>query len=170
MNATPAKKTAKPRKTATRHAAPKRNTTEPKTAERETPKKAPAKQEYLYAVGRRKSAVARVRVYRKGEGVTINGKALADYFSTPKLQGIVQQPLTLTGIVHGQISVKVIGGGIRGQAESVRHGIARALLLLDPHSRATLKHAGLLTRDARVKERKKYGLKRARRAPQWQKR
>lgn len=163
-------KTTKPRKTAIRTRKPQAKKVVETQVVAEPVKRQAAKNDYTYAVGRRKSAVARVRVFRKGEGITVNGKVLAEYFSTPKLQNIVQQPLTLTGIAHGAISVKVIGGGVRGQAESVRHGIARALLIIDSASRSTLKHAGLLTRDSRVKERKKYGLKRARRAPQWQKR
>lgn len=126
---------------------------------------------YTYAVGRRKSAVARVRIHHKGDtGIIINGKPLNLYFPMEQLQTIVQEPLVLTGLGHGAVSIKVQGGGIRSQAESIRHGIARALLRIEPNVRIPLKRAGFLTRDSRVKERKKYGLKRARRAPQWQKR
>ncbi len=126
---------------------------------------------YLYAVGRRKTAVARVRLHKKGDGaITVNGKPLHEYFPTERWQATVRQPLNVAGVTPGSISVKVRGGGQNSQAESVRHGIARVILLLDPAARIPLKRAGLLTRDARVKERKKYGLKRARRAPQWQKR
>ncbi|OGK11050.1 MAG: 30S ribosomal protein S9 [Candidatus Riflebacteria bacterium GWC2_50_8] len=126
---------------------------------------------YLFAVGRRKTAIARVRLYQNGTGaITVNGKAFAEYFPLQTWQTIVKQPLELSGYTRGDFSVKVGGGGVQSQAESVRHGISRVLLLADPELRKTLKPAGLLTRDARVKERKKYGLKRARRAPQWQKR
>ena len=126
---------------------------------------------YLFAVGKRKTAIARVRYYHKGSGsVLVNKKPLELYFPSPNLQTMIRQPLTLTGNTPGELSIKVNGGGYRSQADSVRHGIARVLLLVDPTYRKVLKPAGLLTRDARVKERKKYGLKRARRAPQWQKR
>ncbi len=130
------------------------------------------KQEYLYAVGRRKSAVAQVRVYKKGEGkILVNEKELDKYFTTAELQEKVKSPLDLSGQVDKvDISIKVSGGGIAGQAEASRHGLSRALLLLNPNFRKPLKKAGFLTRDARVKERKKPGLKRARKAPQWTKR
>ncbi|MFH1171096.1 MAG: 30S ribosomal protein S9 [bacterium] len=126
---------------------------------------------YLFSVGKRKTAIARVRLYQNGSGtITINKKTLAEYFPIHVWQTIVMQPLVLTGYTRGDFSIKVAGGGVQSQAESSRHGIARVLLLADPDYRKVLKPAGLLTRDARVKERKKYGLKRARRAPQWQKR
>lgn len=161
---------AKPRKTATVRKTTPRKPAAPKETEAPAQVKA-AKHVYVYAVGRRKTAVARVRLHKKGGGeFIVNGKALQEYFPTHMLQTTVQQPMLVTGMQPGMISVKVVGGGMHSQAESVRHGIARALLLLDPAARSALKHAGLLTRDARVKERKKYGLKRARRAPQWQKR
>lgn len=169
MNATRIKP-VKTRKTTARKATVKGAPAVVRRSEPEMRKKPSQKTEYFFAVGRRKSAVARVRIHKKGEGFLVNGKTLAEYFPTAKLQGIVKLPLAITGIAYGQITVKVLGGGVRGQAESVRHGIARALLLLDPQTRTSLKQAGLLTRDSRVKERKKYGLKRARRAPQWQKR
>lgn len=169
MNATRVK-SVKTRKTPVRKATVKRTPAIVRRQEPEIVKKPAQKTDYVFAVGRRKSAIARVRIHKKGEGILVNGKEYSVYFSTAKLQGIVTLPLTLTGSSYGQITVKVLGGGVRGQAESVRHGIARALLLLDPQTRASLKQAGLLTRDSRVKERKKYGLKRARRAPQWQKR
>lgn len=163
------KKPAAPRK----KAVPKKKVVvEEEVAVQETaPKKVVVKHDYVYAVGRRKSAVARVRVHKKGDGsFTVNEKPLNEYFTTSKLQALVKQPFVVTGHEFGAVSVRVVGGGVRGQADSVRHGVARALLLINPEHRAGLKHAGLLTRDARVKERKKYGLKRARRAPQWQKR
>lgn len=163
----------KPRKTVTpRKPAAKKNA--PRTTRRKehpaTPVR-PAAHKYFYGVGRRKSAVARVRFFPKGDGeITVNAKKLSDYFPQQKLQAMVREPLLQAGITAGGVSVKVLGGGVRSQAESVRHGLARALLLFAPTSRQALKAAGLLRRDARVKERKKYGLKRARRAPQWQKR
>ncbi len=142
-----------------------------KPAEERPKKPTAAKRAYVYAVGRRKSAVARVRYYTRGDGtITVNGKPLATYLPHPQQQQIVRQPLETVGADACEISVRVRGGGIRSQAESIRHGIARALLVINPATRIPLKRAGLLTRDARVKERKKYGLKRARRAPQWQKR
>jgi len=130
------------------------------------------KQDYLYAVGRRKSAVAQVRIYKKGEGkFTVNEKELNKYFPSAELLDKVKAPLVLAGQTDKlSITVKVVGGGISGQAEAVRHGISRALLLLNPNFRKPLKKAGFLTRDARVKERKKPGLKGARKAPQWTKR
>ncbi|OGY81714.1 MAG: 30S ribosomal protein S9 [Candidatus Kerfeldbacteria bacterium RIFCSPHIGHO2_12_FULL_48_17] len=129
-------------------------------------------QGYVYAVGRRKSAVARVRLYKKGEPrLVINGKPLHEVFVNSYWQGMVEAPLQVVDAAGKfYISVKVEGGGLRGQAESIRHGIARVLQLFNPEWRTLLKRAGFLKRDPRVKERKKYGLKRARRAPQWSKR
>jgi len=116
--------------------------------------------------------VARVRYLPKGSGrITINGRELSSYFPTFELQKIVRDPLELANAGSDiDISVKVNGGGTRGQAEAVRLGMSRVLVKLQPDLRTTLKRAGFLRRDPRVKERKKYGLKRARRAPQWQKR
>lgn len=130
--------------------------------------------QYFYAVGRRKEAVAQVRLFPNqpaGGAISINGKPVVDYFPIFELQKIVLEPLKAAG-QEGKIgvSVKVAGGGIRGQAEATRLGISRALVLWDASLRAQLKARGFLKRDARVKERKKYGLKGARRAPQWQKR
>lgn len=127
---------------------------------------------YIFAVGRRKQAVARVRWHAGQEpAITVNSRALANYFPTFELQQIVREPLVLTTLEEkGAVTVKVAGGGIQGQAEAVRLGIARALVKMDADLRLPLKRAGFLHRDPRVKERKKYGLKRARRAPQWQKR
>lgn len=125
------------------------------------------------AIGRRKEAVARVRLQRGGDNtdIVVNGKALATYFPTFELQLYVNSPLDLTSTkaIMG-VQVKVLGGGIRGQAEAVRHGISRALLEYNPDFRKTLRSEGFLTRDPRVKERKKPGLRRARRAPQFSKR
>ncbi len=128
---------------------------------------------YYEAVGRRKSATARVRLYPAGETaeIIVNGKPLNDYF--PRLQDQLRltEPLRLVEM-EGKFNVSVLakGGGISGQADAVRLGIARALIVADPTLRPVLKKAGLLTRDARVKERKKPGLKRARKAPQYTKR
>lgn len=124
-----------------------------------------------YGTGRRKSSVARVRLV-PGEGrVIINGRDFEDYIPFAALREVVKQPLVATETLGSyDILVNVNGGGYTGQAGAIRHGISRALLQVDPEYRGTLKRAGLLTRDARMKERKKYGLKAARRAPQFSKR
>ena len=131
-----------------------------------------SKKKYFYGTGRRKSSVARVRVYENGTGsIIINGRDINDYFGLETLKLIVNQPLVATNMVGKvDISVTVAGGGVSGQAGAIRHGISRALLELNPEYRPTLKAAGFLTRDPRMKERKKYGLKAARRAPQFSKR
>lgn len=129
------------------------------------------KRTYHFAVGRRKTAIARVR-YTEGGGeeITVNGRPVSTYFPF-LLQKYVREPLVLVAREgQGVFSIRVAGGGLHSQAEAIRHGVARILASIDDGMRATLKSAGLLTRDARVKERKKYGLRRARRAPQWQKR
>lgn len=127
---------------------------------------------YFYAFGKRKTSGASVRLLTEGQGTfTINGRTLENYFPVFTDQDKMNAPFRITSTLKVfDISVKVSGGGIHSQAEAIRHGISRALLLFDPNLRGTLKSAGFLTRDSRVKERKKYGLKRARRAPQWQKR
>ena len=124
-----------------------------------------------YGTGRRKSAVARVYLIPgKGE-ITINKRDIDDYFGLDTLKLIVRQPLELTGMLNKfDVKVNVFGGGFTGQAGAIRHGISRALLLADEDFRAKLKKEGFLTRDPRMKERKKYGLKGARRAPQFSKR
>ena len=126
---------------------------------------------YFYGTGRRKSSVARVRVYA-GEGkITINGRDIDDYFGLETLKLIVNQPLELTETVGKfDIVCTVAGGGVTGQAGGIRHGLSRALLQYSEELRPLLKKAGFLTRDPRMKERKKYGLKAARRAPQFSKR
>ena len=131
-----------------------------------------SKKKYFYGTGRRKSSVARVRVYENGTGsIIINGRDINDYFGLETLKLIVNQPLVTTNMVGKvDVSVTVAGGGVSGQAGAIRHGISRALLELNPEYRPTLKAAGFLTRDPRMKERKKYGLKAARRAPQFSKR
>ena len=130
------------------------------------------KRPYMYGTGRRKSSVARVHLIPNGTGViTVNGRDIDDYFGLETLKLIVRQPLVLTGTV-GKVDIEasVSGGGVSGQAGAIRHGIARALLQAGDDYRPLLKKAGLLTRDPRMKERKKYGLKGARRAPQFSKR
>ena len=131
-----------------------------------------SKRQYQYGTGRRKSSIARVRVYPNGTGsIIINGRDIDDYFGLDTLKLIVRQPLVATETV-GKVDVicTVKGGGVTGQAGAIRHGISRALLSVNGEFRATLKAAGFLTRDPRMKERKKYGLKAARRAPQFSKR
>ena len=131
-----------------------------------------SKRKYSYGTGRRKSSVARVRVYENGTGsIIINGREMDDYFGLETLKLIVRQPLITTDMLGKvDIVVTVAGGGVSGQAGAISHGISRALLGINAEYRATLKAAGLLTRDPRMKERKKYGLKAARRAPQFSKR
>ena len=131
-----------------------------------------SKKPYHYGTGRRKSSVARVHLFPNGTGsITINGRDIDDYFGLETLKLIVRQPLNTTGTT-GKVDVEatVLGGGVSGQAGALRHGIARALLLASEDNRPILKKAGFLTRDPRMKERKKYGLKAARRAPQFSKR
>ena len=131
-----------------------------------------SKKKYFYGTGRRKSSVARVRVYENGTGsIIINGRDIDDYFGLDTLKMVVRQPLAATDTLGKvDIAATVEGGGVSGQAGALRHGISRALLLVNPEYRAILKKAGFLTRDPRMKERKKYGLKAARRAPQFSKR
>lgn len=126
---------------------------------------------YFYGTGRRKSSVARVRLYPGTGKITINDRDIDDYFGLETLKLIVRQPLALTeSLEKFDIVCRVSGGGVTGQAGAIRHGVSRALLLYDENLRSALKKAGFLTRDPRMKERKKYGLKGARRAPQFSKR
>ena len=126
---------------------------------------------YFYGTGRRKSSVARVRVYAGTGKITINDRDIDDYFGLETLKLIVRQPLNLTETAGKfDIVCRVNGGGVTGQAGAIRHGISRALLQYDEALRPALKKAGFLTRDPRMKERKKYWLKAARRAPQFSKR
>ncbi len=134
------------------------NKTETSTAEK-----------YIEAVGRRKNAIARVRLFLKKGGVTINGRDYKAYFPIAKYQSLITAPIE-TAAAKVTAIVKVTGGGLTGQAEAVRHGIARALIKIDSANRPQLKVLGFLKRDPRMVERKKYGLKKARRAPQWAKR
>jgi len=123
---------------------------------------------YFYGTGRRKDSVARVRVYTGTGKVTINDRDIDNYFGLETLKLIVRSPLVLQG--KYDVVVRVSGGGVSGQAGAIRHGLARALLQQNEENRSVLKKAGFLTRDPRMKERKKYGLKAARRAPQFSKR
>ena len=131
-----------------------------------------SKKQYQYGTGRRKSSVARIRLYEGGTGsIIINGRDIDEYFGLDTLKLLVRQPLVTTNTL-GKVDIvcTVAGGGVTGQAGAIRHGIARALLQVNAEYRPLLKSAGLLTRDPRMKERKKYGLKAARRAPQFSKR
>ncbi len=135
--------------------------------------KATSKKKIQYwGTGRRKKAIARVRLIPTGDGqIVVNGKSLDEYFGLDTLKFIVNQPLVLTETsAKYDVIINVNGGGFTGQAGAIRHGISRALLQAEPELRAELKKAGFLTRDSRMKERKKYGLKKARRAPQFSKR
>ena len=130
-----------------------------------------AKLKSFYGTGRRKHSVARVRLYPGSGNVTINGRGIDDYFGLETLKLIVRQPLELTETAaQFDIVCTVAGGGVTGQAGAIRHGVSRALLQFNAELRPALKKAGYLTRDPRMKERKKYGLKAARRAPQFSKR
>ena len=126
---------------------------------------------YFYSAGKRKTAVARVKILPEGKGdAVINDLAITDYFSGTQIENAVA-PLRITGLQQSfNVQAFVAGGGKSAQSDAVRHGISRALLLFNPELRGDLKRAGFLGRDSRIKERKKPGLKRARRAPQWQKR
>ncbi len=128
-------------------------------------------QQYYYATGRRKNAIARVRLYMEKGPVVVNGKPIEEAFPWENWQRVINEPFR-TSDTQGRFRVvaKVSGGGITGQAGAIRHGIARALQIADPNLRTPLKRAGLLTRDPRVKERRKYGLKKARKAKQFTKR
>ena len=163
----PAKKTAPAKK-----AAPVKKTAPPEKVESATKVAAPAAGGYVYTVGRRKRAVAQVRFWDSGKGeIKVNGRDYLRYFPVFELHDALLTPLRAVG-KDGKITIeiKTVGGGLRGQAEAARLGIARALIALDPDFRKSLKKLGLLKRDARKKERKKPGLKKARRAPQWKKR
>ena len=131
-----------------------------------------SKNPYKYGTGRRKSSVSRVHLFENGTGsITINGRSIDEYFGLDTLKMVVRQPLNSTDTL-GKVDIvaTVEGGGVSGQAGALRHGISRALLQVNPEFRPILKKAGFLTRDPRMKERKKYGLKAARRAPQFSKR
>lgn len=131
-----------------------------------------SKKLYHYGTGRRKKSVARVRLYPNGTGaITINGRDIEEYFGLDTMKLIVRQPFAVTDTLGKfDVEVTVVGGGFTGQAGAIRHGLARALVKANEEYKAALKKAGFLTRDPRMKERKKYGLKKARRAPQFSKR
>lgn len=134
-------------------------------------KKQQVSERYFEAVGRRKTSVARIRLHPKKSGITINNVDYKEYFKMPKHQVIVFSPLeTMEVSEKFGVSAKVSGGGLTGQAEAVRHGISRALIKVNTDYQKRLRSVGYLTRDSRMVERKKYGLKKARRAPQWAKR
>ena len=137
----------------------------------EEPKVEKDKRKYFQAVGRRKTSIARIRIY-KGKGVfLINEKPDNEYLNHKALVEVIYEPLKLVNqFGKFDVSARVSGGGKRSQAEAIRHGLSRAILVFDPKLKVTLKKAGYLTRDSRMKERKKYGLKRARKAPQFTKR
>lgn len=158
-----------------------------KPAKKTAAKKAPAKKKeatevaenpvlvggsYIYALGRRKTAIAKVYLIKNGKGtITVNGKPMEDYFTTYESRDMVISPIKTAGLEGAiDISVQAQGGGQLGQADAVRLGISRALIELNPTYRKTLKKLGFLMRDPRAKERKKPGLKKARRSPQWSKR
>lgn len=165
----PEKKTKKEETETKKEAKKTPKTTKPAAKKKAT---APGTGTYIYGRGRRKSAIARVRVVKNGSGVIqVNDRPLEKYFTTVELQGIVRDPLKMSGQETAvDVNIRVEGGGIHGQAEAARLGISRALTELNPTFRTVLKKLGFLSRDARVKERKKFGLKKARRAPQWSKR
>jgi small subunit ribosomal protein S9 len=128
-------------------------------------------EKYFEGIGRRKTAVARVRIFNGDGKFIVNGKKIMDYFKLERLLKIAQSPLNNLNIKNKlDISVKIKGSGISAQAEAIRHGLSRALVKFDSKLKKELKRAGFLTRDSRMVERKKYGLKKARRAPQWSKR
>lgn len=130
-----------------------------------------AEREYSYGTGKRKTAIARVRVLAGNGSIAVNGRAFQEFFPSLALQNVVLEPFKVTGTMGKlDVIVKVEGGGVMGQAGALRHGIARALVKSDEGLRSVLRQHGLLTRDSRIKERKKYGLKRARKAPQYTKR
>lgn len=128
-------------------------------------------QDFFYGTGKRKTSVSRTRVYKGTGKIVVNGRDVADYFPRATLQMIIQQPLKLTKTIDKvDVICRVTGGGLSGQAQAVRHGISRALLQYDPELRGVLKRAGFLTRDSRIKERKKYGQRAARARFQYSKR
>ena len=129
-------------------------------------------QRYYYATGKRKCAIAKVRLYLDDGGpMVVNGKTMEEYFNYEPWQRIVNEAFAVTNTnSRFRVIVNVLGGGVRGQAEAIRHGIAKALTVYDDTMKSTLRRHGLITRDSRIKESKKYGLKRARRAPQYTKR
>ena len=133
---------------------------------------APIQQEYFYGTGKRKTSIAKVRLYLDDGGpILVNSKPMDEYFNWQPWQGVVTEPFKVTDTGNRfRVIVRVAGGGVHSQAQAIRHGIARALVVYDETLKAVLRRNGFITRDARIKESKKYGLKRARRAPQYTKR
>lgn len=126
---------------------------------------------YFEATGRRKTAIARVRLLKGHGGITVNERSISNYFPLERFRSVIMAPFEKLKLGEKfDISVHVAGGGIAAQADAIRHGISRALVVFDPELKKRLRHLGFLTRDPRMVERKKYGLKKARRAPQWAKR
>ncbi|MFA6992875.1 MAG: 30S ribosomal protein S9 [Candidatus Gracilibacteria bacterium] len=141
------------------------------TVEPTAPAAATQKGKYFYATGKRKTSVAKVRLYKGTGNITINDRPISKYFTVKTLIGLIKSPFVLTGTSQKfDVVVKADGGGITSQAEAIRHGISKALIVSDPLSKPSLKKAGMVTRDSRIKERKKPGLKRARKGPQFSKR
>ena len=136
------------------------------------PKKKTQDSKYIESVGRSKTSSARVRLFNKGDAeIIVNGKKMEEYFPTVELRKVIEEPLKkMKSLDKFMITVKISGGGIHSQAEALRHGIARALTQFNTDFRKRLKKAGMLTRDPRMKERRKFGLKKARKSPQWSKR
>ena len=167
------KKTSTAKKAAPKKAAPKKGEVK-EEVKKAAPKKKKEKKtgDYVYAVGRRKAAVAQTRIYPNGKGeITVNDRDFKAYFTIAEYQETVLAPLKACGQDDKvSVNLRITGGGPRGQADAARLGVSRALLEIDAAYRGTLKPLGFLTRDARVKERKKPGLKKARKAPQWAKR
>jgi len=161
-----------PKKTKPKKAVSKKTKAKKKVLKRKPKKPEIAKEKYYEAVGRRKTATARVRLFTKGERVfLVNEKPVDEYFSTLEMRHITKASLKkMKSLDRFGVSALVKGGGLHAQAEAIRHGTARALVKFNPDYRKRLKRVGFLTRDPRMRERKKFGLKRARRAPQWQKR
>lgn len=181
----PAKKTTTKKSSAKKEVKPKATKPVVKEAEVLAAEKAPVangngKEKYFQSVGRRKESIARVRLYTKKSTdtveeekalINVNGKDYRNYFSDVNLWNVVESPLRkLKSLNRFKATVVVHGGGMRGQADAIKHGIARALVEFDLNFRKKLKKSGFLTRDSRIKERRKYGLKKARKSPQWQKR
>lgn len=125
---------------------------------------------YIEGIGRRKTSVARVRVTEGKGDIVVNDKKVDEFFTVPRLRDYVISPLKKLGIESVGVSIKVVGGGIAGQAQAIRHGLARAIVTRDEGYKGQLRSLGFLTRDSRAVERKKYGLKKARKSPQWSKR
>lgn len=155
----------------TSKSATKREVKKPAARKEKEPAAPKTTARYVEGVGRRKTSIARVRLVHDGTGIAINEKDYRDYFPTQEMHSIVEAALKVMNLSgEMKVTANVEGGGIHSQAEAVRHGIARALVEFNAEFRQQLRKAGFLTRDPRMKERRKFGLKKARRAPQWSKR